>query len=99
MTAPQEPLPSDSTSALPRRRFGTSRGDDGGRPTYLSTEFLVFVVLVLGILLTSVIIQDTDDHEDYFQADRAWWYVTLLGIAYIVSRGLSKIGRFRDGSF
>ncbi len=90
MTAPGEPLASDSTSVLPRRRFG----GDGERPTYLSTEFIVFVVLVLGILLAAVIVQDTDGHEDYFRADRAWWYITLLGVAYIVSRGLSKIGRF-----
>ena len=94
MTAPRDPLASDSTNVLTRRAR-----DGGDRPTYLTTEFLVFVVLTLGLLLTAVIIQDTDDHDDYFRADRAWWYITLLGMAYIVSRGLSKLGRRSDDRF
>ena len=97
MTMPREPLASDSTTVLGSRkpaRFGSGGGD---KPTYLTTEFLVFVVFVLGIMLTAIIVQDTDDHDDYFRADRAWLYITLLGIAYMVSRGLSKLGRNRDG--
>jgi hypothetical protein len=94
MTAPREPYAAEPTSVLaPRRRFGA---DDGDKPTYLTTEFLVFAVLTVGLLLTAVIIQDTDDHADYFRADRAWWYVTLLAIAYIASRGLAKLGRGGD---
>ena len=96
MTAPRDPLLSDSTTVMGGRQsrgFGSGGGD---KPTYLTTEFLVFVVFVLGLLLTAIIVQDTDDHEDYFRADRAWLYVTLLGIAYILSRGLSKLGRNRD---
>ena len=95
MTAPREPLASDSTTVMSRGRF-SGRGGDGTRPTYLTTEFIVFVVLALGILLAAMIVQDTANHDDYFRADRAWWYITLLGIAYIVSRGLSKIGRSSD---
>ncbi len=95
MTVPGDPHAPGTTTALPRRGLPGSR--NGERPTYLTTEFLVFVVLTLGILLAALIVQDNDDHEDYFRADRAWWYVTLLGTAYIVSRGLAKIGR-RDGS-
>lgn len=53
-------------------------------------------VLILAILLSAAIVQDTSDHGDYFRADRAWWYVTLLGVAYMVSRGLSKIGSHRS---
>ncbi len=96
MTAPGSPYPTDQTSTLPRRRFGS--GGTGDHPTYLSTEFIVFVVLVLGTLLAAVIVQETDDHEDYFTADRAWWYITLLGIAYIVSRGLAKAGGSRNST-
>jgi hypothetical protein len=33
-----------------------------------------------------------DGHEDYFRADRAWWYIVLLTIGYMVSRGLAKSG-------
>ena len=35
--------------------------------------------------------------RDYFTADKAWWYITLLTIGYLVSRGLAKAGsRTRD---
>jgi hypothetical protein len=33
--------------------------------------------------------QDENQH-DYFPADRAWLYVTLLTIGYMISRGLPK---------
>jgi len=33
-----------------------------------------------------------DGHDDYFRADRAWFYVVLLTIGYLVSRGLAKSG-------
>ncbi len=29
---------------------------------------------------------------DYFAADKAWWYITLLTIGYMVSRGPAKAG-------
>jgi hypothetical protein len=29
---------------------------------------------------------------DYFRADKAWWYITLLTIGYMVARGLAKSG-------
>lgn len=99
MTTPREPLMPEPTGVLgrsePQRRFGV-RSSGGRKPTYLTTEFLVFAVLSLALLLTAALVQDTDDHDDYFRADRAWWYITLLGIAYIASRGLAKLGRDRD---
>lgn len=33
-----------------------------------------------------------DNHADYFRADRAWFYIVLLTIGYMVSRGLAKAG-------
>jgi hypothetical protein len=29
---------------------------------------------------------------DYFRADKAWWYITLLTIGYMIARGLAKSG-------
>jgi hypothetical protein len=28
----------------------------------------------------------------YFRADKAWWYITLLTIGYMIARGLAKSG-------
>ena len=50
------------------------------------------VVAVIGVLLASFLVSTTDAHEDYFRADRAWFYIVLLSIGYMVSRGLAKAG-------
>ena len=34
----------------------------------------------------------THAHIDYFRADKAWFYIVLLTIGYVVSRGLAKSG-------
>ena len=47
---------------------------------------------VIGVLLVSFVVSTTDAHKDYFCADRAWFYVVLLSIGYLVSRGLAKSG-------
>jgi len=44
------------------------------------------------VLLASYLVKATDGHADYFMADRAWFYVVLLSIGYMVSRGLAKSG-------
>ena len=59
---------------------------------FKTTEFIVYVVSVIGVLLASFLVSTTDAHEDYFRADRAWFYVVLLTIGYMVSRGLAKSG-------
>jgi hypothetical protein len=65
----------------------------GHRPDgWRTTEFGVFVLVALGNLLASALVASGDGHNDYFRADRAWFYITLLAAAYIVSRGLAKIG-------
>jgi hypothetical protein len=33
-----------------------------------------------------------DGHGDYFQAEKAWLYVVILSVGYMVSRGLAKSG-------
>ena len=63
---------------------------------FKTTEFMVYVVAVLGVLIASFLVDTTDAHEDYFGADRAWFYVVLLTIGYMVSRGLAKAGTRHD---
>jgi hypothetical protein len=50
------------------------------------------VVAVIGVLLASFLVSTTDAYEDYFRADRAWFYIVLLSIGCMMSRGLAKAG-------
>jgi hypothetical protein len=61
---------------------------------FKTTEFLAYVVVSLGILLASFLVKTGQDGQrpDYFRADKAWWFITLLTIGYMVARGLAKSG-------
>ncbi len=59
----------------------------------------MYLAAVAGVLIASNMVGDgaANDGSDYFAADKAWWYITLLTIGYLVSRGLAKSGtRTRD---
>ena len=75
----------------PRTRVTTRRGDET-KAFYKTTEFIVFIVATIGVLLASYLVQATDGRGDYFQADKAWLYVVILSVGYMVSRGLAKSG-------
>ncbi|OBF23255.1 hypothetical protein A5725_09880 [Mycobacterium kubicae] len=64
---------------------------------YKTSEFLVFVVAAIGVLLASYLVKATDGHGDYFQPDKAWLYISILSVGYIVSRGLAKSGTRHHG--
>ena len=70
-----------------------SRGDET-KPAFKTTELIIYVVAVLGVLIASQVVGDraNNDGSDIFAADKAWWYITLLTIGYLVSRGLAKAG-------
>ena len=77
------------------------RAEHGRPPRRLSTEtksafkttaFVIYVVAVLGVLLASLLVKHTSGHLDYFRADKAWFYIVLLTIGYLGSRGLAKSG-------
>ena len=63
------------------------------KSAYKTTEFVVYVLAVLGVLIASMIVDQS------FGADPAWRYVTYLTVGYMISRGLAKAGsreRYRD---
>ncbi|MBB2947346.1 hypothetical protein FB565_007114 [Actinoplanes lutulentus] len=67
------------------------------KPAFKTTEFIAYVVAVLGVLIASLIVDGNGNGDngaggDYFRADRAWFYVVLLTIGYMASRGLAKAG-------
>jgi hypothetical protein len=57
------------------------------KSSYKTTELITYVLAVLGVLIASAMVDASD-----FGAQEAWFYVTLLTIGYMVSRGLAKSG-------
>ena len=57
------------------------------KASFKTTELIAYVVAVLGVLIASAMSDASD-----FGPQEAWFYVTLLTIGYMVSRGLAKSG-------
>ncbi|MGZ4274366.1 MAG: hypothetical protein ACXVRP_11470 [Solirubrobacteraceae bacterium] len=76
------------TATVERRRRAASET----KAAYKTTEFIVYVAAVVGVLIASNVVGLDENQRDYFPADRAWLYVTLLTIGYMISRGLAKAG-------
>jgi di/tricarboxylate transporter len=71
--------------------YSADRGTET-KAAFKTTEFVVFVVAVVGVLIASALVGDSDGRGDVFLADKAWLYVTLLAVGYMISRGLAKSG-------
>ncbi|MDQ1102977.1 hypothetical protein QE364_003892 [Nocardioides zeae] len=80
--SPSQSLPSYQGVGAARRRISTET-----KASFKTTELVAFVVVALGILIASAVVDASD-----FGAQEAWFYVTLLTIGYMVSRGLAKSG-------
>jgi len=57
------------------------------KSSYKTTELIAYVLGVIGVLVASAMVDKSD-----FGTQEAWFYVTLLTIGYMVSRGLAKSG-------
>jgi hypothetical protein len=84
------PNTNGSTRVATRRRNET-------KAFYKTTEFMVFIAATVGVLLASYLVKATDGRGDYFLADKAWLYVVILSVGYMVSRGLAKSGSRHHG--
>ena len=78
-------------------RVRSGRGDDT-KPSWKTSELAIYLLAVIGVLLASQLVGESGgSNGDVFTADKAWWFITLLTIGYLVSRGLAKAGsRSRD---
>jgi hypothetical protein len=71
-----------------------------------TTEFWAMVAVIAGILIASWIVGQGDgngnSNVDAFPAQRAWLYVAIVAVGYMVSLGLAKAGSgdpyWSDGS-
>lgn len=66
---------------------GVRRVSTETKASFKTTELIAYVAAVLGVLIASAVVDKSD-----FGPQEAWFYVTLLTIGYMVSRGLSKSG-------
>jgi hypothetical protein len=89
-TPTTNPVPKTTTPPVqhrdehrPARRTGAET-----KPSVKTTELIAYVVTVIGVLVASAVVDDASD----FGAKDAWFFVTLLTIGYMISRGLAKAG-------
>ena len=89
---------SEATRAPAVRDNGAKAGSRARRlitetkAAFKTTEFWAMLGLVVAILVSAAVIKGGDDGTDQFIARQAWLYVSILGGAYFISRGLAKSG-------
>ena len=81
---------SDRPSARARSTRRPTRIGAETRPAWKTSELLVFLLLAAGVFIAAEHVGTSGDNA--FTAQRAWLYVTILGSAYMISRGLAKAG-------
>ena len=84
----------DHNDAISGSRAVVSRDGDHHvaretKPSFKTTELIVYVLSVLGVLIASWVI-DVNEDGQRFSAYQGWFLVTLLTIGYLISRGLAK---------
>ena len=85
-TAPTTNAPAYSNEqGAPRRQTTETKS------AFKTTELIVFVLSVVGVLIAAAVTDNGDDGQG-FGARTAWLYVVLLSIGYMISRGLAKSG-------
>jgi hypothetical protein len=70
-----------------RRRLSTET-----KSAFKTTEFWIYAAAVAAVLIASAVVATGTRHIDYFRADRAWLYIVILTVGYLISRGLAKSG-------
>ena len=75
-----------ATTTAAHTADGTVRRATETKPSFKTTELIVYALAVLGVLIASAIVDNS------FGADPAWRYVTYLTVGYMISRGLAKSG-------
>ena len=58
---------------------------------FKTSEFMAYVAAVAGVLIAANSIE-ANGGNDYFTADKAWLFITVLTVGYMLSRGIAKSG-------
>jgi hypothetical protein len=87
-TAGGRPAYADTAATgRPRRRLSTET-----KSAFKTTEFWIYAAAVAAVLIASQVVGTGARHVDYFRADRAWLYIVILTVGYLLSRGFAKSG-------
>ena len=70
---------------------GKGRGNET-KPSFKTTELWVFAIALLALFITGLVTSDVAGEADNLGAERVWLYASILGVGYLVSRGLAKSG-------
>jgi hypothetical protein len=73
--------------AAPQVQRAETRESTETKSAFKTTELIVYVLAVLGVLIAAAVVTDAS-----YGADHAWRYVTYLTVGYMISRGLAKAG-------
>ncbi len=86
-------------SGYDRPTTGRDTGNDHGRrlatetkAAYKTTEFVAYLAVVAGILISAATITGGGNHVDLFKASQAWLYISIVTLGYLLSRGIAKSG-------
>src|SRR4051794_34420143 len=74
----------NGTITGPRRRSTETKA------AFKTTELAVFLVTAIGVLIATSVVDA--GNAGGLGARQGWFYVTLLAVGYMVSRGLAKSG-------
>jgi hypothetical protein len=77
------------TTHTPTTHTSTRRVSTETKASFKTTEFIAYVVIVIAVLVASAV---ADGNNTGFGAKTAWFYITILTIGYMISRGLAKSG-------
>jgi hypothetical protein len=94
-TGTQTPMPTGMNPAHPAPVRRSRRVSTETKAAFKTTEFLAYIGSVIAVLIAAQTIgRDTGATKggDYFRADKAFLYITILTVGYLLSRGLAKSG-------
>jgi hypothetical protein len=59
---------------------------------FKTSEFWIYLAVTAAILIAGNQIERQEGGPDIFSADKVWFYITLLTVGYMISRGIAKSG-------
>ena len=90
MNAVRNPAREDASGRYGHTDHSVRRLATETKASFKTTEFIAYVVMVIGVLIAAGIVDEANDGG--FGARQAWLYVTILTVGYMISRGLAKAG-------
>lgn len=93
---PLGPRNTGDSSAGDTHNFGDLQISTGRQSAYVTVELIVYLLAVIGVFIASAVVDENDGAG--FGASQAWFYVTLLTVGFLISRGLAKINARGDSN-